>query len=170
MHLQIQIKWQISSQEGAFGLIKGRHFRVEGRICLICVDVFRRVGQIFALLMHPEAAHGADQPLECHWVPIPSCHIVCECMHACDSCSAEILDACFWQKGKERRSETKIRPRPLQIAKISPSGLMQTLSPVSAGILNGLLCRGSGIQMQSLFFPSLHNCERNPRERLARTS
>lgn len=56
--------------------------------------------------MHPEAAHGADQPLECHWVPIPSCHIVCECMHACDSCSAEILDACFWQKGRERRSET----------------------------------------------------------------
>lgn len=56
--------------------------------------------------MHPEAAHGAGQRLECHWVPIPSCHIVCKCMHAYDSCSAEILDACLWLKGKERRSKT----------------------------------------------------------------
>lgn len=69
-------------------------------------DGFGIVGQIFALLMHPEAAHGTGQRWERHWVPIPSCHIVCKCMHAYDSCSAEVLDACLWLKGKERRSES----------------------------------------------------------------
>lgn len=47
------------------------------------------------------------------------------------------------KKGKKEEArpcllQTKIRPRSLQIAKISPSGLMQTLSPMSGGILSGL--------------------------------
>lgn len=52
------------SQEGAFRLLKLLH--VKGFVFVICVDVFRIVGQIYALLMHPEAAHGAGQRLECH--------------------------------------------------------------------------------------------------------
>lgn len=74
-------------------------------------------------------------------------------IHAQLKCWTPVSD----KKGKKEEArpsllQTKIWPGSLQIAKISPSGLMQTLSPVSAGIWNGLWCRGSGIQMQSLFF------------------
>lgn len=60
------------------------------------------VGQICALLMHPEAA-AQKQRLECHRVPAPLCHIACVCRHAYDSCVSELQKkACpFEMKRKE---------------------------------------------------------------------
>lgn len=106
-------------------------------------------------------------------MPIPSCHIVCKCMHAYDSHSAEILDALFVTKRERKKKrrpsllQTKIRPPSLQIAEISLSGLMQIVSPMSAGILT---CSADSVVLKrTIQIFSLHNCQRNPRRRLART-
>ncbi|MEQ2177587.1 hypothetical protein GOODEAATRI_005079 [Goodea atripinnis] len=83
--------WIYEKNEPLFGL--------SGYVCVCVWDSV--VGQIFALLMHPEAAaqkavFGAPQ-----CVPTPRCHIACMCKHACDSCVSELhKNAGLWREEK----------------------------------------------------------------------
>lgn len=110
---------------------------------------FRRVGQIYTLLMHPEAAHSVWSATECPFHPVTLYASACMRMiHAQLKYWTPVSDK-MGKKEEARPSQlqTKIRPRSLQVVEISCSGLMQSISPASAGILNGLWCGGSGIQM-----------------------
>lgn len=117
-------------------------------------------------ITHASWGRCAKRCSECHWVPIPLCHIVCECMHAYDSCATEMQKSTclFIMKRKERGGKT-----------VSHLGLTSFWNPLFRLDKSRCVCRTSSVcvycRLRSsgpfILLPR-HNWQRNPGASLAR--
>ncbi len=111
--LEIWVKWQKRCWGGAIGLIRRMGYFFGVICCSVRAFVWMCVGFCsWADLCITHASWGrcAKQCSECHWVPTPLCHIVCECMHAYDSCATELQkNACLFVMKRKEREVLEVR-------------------------------------------------------------
>lgn len=120
-------------------------------------------------ITHASWGRCAKRRLECHWVPIPLRHIVCECMHACDSCGTEMQknSFLFYDDRKDSIWLKQNQNFPDQNPFCSDKKWFQCLCVSNLQLASVCLycrLRSSG----PLILLPRRNWQRNPRERLAR--